>query len=186
MDDTEILSLYFSRSEQAIVETAGKYGAYLHKVAYNILRSHEDSEEIVSDACLAAWNVIPPQKPLVFKHFLSRITRNLSFDRLDYRSAKRRDPHMVFLLSELDACLPDPGADVEIHLERKQTVALLNRFLGDLDKTDCAIFLCRYYYCMTISEIGGKYGLPDRSVKYRLSRMRQQLRKELSKEGIFV
>ncbi len=186
MNDTEIISLYISRSEQAIAETAGKYGSYLQKVAWNILRTHEDAEEVVEDTYFAAWNAIPPQTPAVFKHFLARITRNLSFDRLDYLTAKRRDPHMILLLSELDACLPDPTGDAQQHLERKRTAAVLNRFLSTLPKEDCAVFLCRYFYCMTLSQIAQKYELPERKVKYRLSRMRQQLRKALEKEEIFI
>lgn len=186
MEDTQIIELYFSRSESAIGETAGKYGAYLNQVAYNILRCREDTEEVVEDTYLAAWNAIPPERPRILKHFLSRITRNLSFDRLDYISAKRRDVHMITLLSELEACLPDENGDVEAAMEAKQIGKMLNRFLSGLEKLDCAVFVNRYYYSMTISEIAKKYELPDRNVKYRLSCMRCQLRKLLAREGITV
>ena len=88
MEDSQIVQLYFRRSEDAISQTQRKYGAYLQEIAYNILRSQEDSEEVVGDTYLAAWNAIPPEKPRVLRHFLSRITRNLSFDRLDYHHAQ--------------------------------------------------------------------------------------------------
>ncbi len=186
MTDTEIISLYLARSERAISETAAKYGSYLQTISRNILHCPEDAEEIVEDTYFAAWNTIPPQMPAVFRHFLARITRNLSFDRLDYRTAKRRDPHMILLLSELDACLPDPKGDAEQHLERRCTAQVLNRFLSALSKEDCAIFLCRYFYCMTIAQIARKYRFPERKVKYRLSILRRRLRRELEKEEIFV
>lgn len=186
MDDTQIIELYFSRSEAAIAETAAKYGPYLNQVAFHILRSREDTEEVVEDTYFAAWNAIPPTKPEVLKHFLSRITRNLSFTRLDYLTAKRRDGHMVTLLSELDECIPDHSSSVEAVLEAKQIGASLNRFLDTLERTDCKIFLCRYYYNMTIGEIADKYRLPQRRVKYRLSVLRKQLRTHLDKEGIVI
>ena len=88
MDDAKIIKLYFQRSESAIGETAKKFGAYLNQVAYNILRCREDTEEIVSDTYVAAWNSIPPTVPSSLKHYLTRITRNLSFDRMDYLSWK--------------------------------------------------------------------------------------------------
>ena len=166
MEDTQIIALYLSRQEAAIGETAKKYGGYINRIAYNILRCREDTEEIAADTYLAAWNAIPPEIPRVLKHFLSRIARNLAFDRLDYITAKRRDVHMITLLSELDACLPDPRSDV--------------------DKKDCAVFLSRYYYSMAISEIADKLGLTERNVKYRLSCLRQKLRKQLEREGISV
>ena len=139
-----------------------------------------------ADTYLAPWNAIPPEIPRVLKHFLSRIARNLAFDRLDYITAKRRDVHMITLLSELDACLPDPRSDVEAAVDAKLAAGSVNRFLSQLDKMDCAVFLSRYYYSMAISEIADKLGLTERNVKYRLSCLRQKLRKQLEREGLHV
>ena len=174
MEDTQIIALYLSRQEAAIGETAKKYGGYINRIAYNILRCREDTEEIAADTYLAAWNAIPPEIPRVLKHFLSRIARNLAFDRLDYITAKRRDVHMITLLSDLDA------------LDAKLAAGSVNRFLSQLEKKDCAVFLSRYYYSMAISEIADKLGLTERNVKYRLSCLRQKLRKQLEREGINV
>lgn len=184
MDDTQIIDLYFGRYESAILETAKKYGAYLNQISYNILRCREDTEEVVEDTYLAAWNAIPPTRPVVLKHFLSRITRNLSFTRLDYLSAKCRNGHMTVLLSELEECIPDHRGSVETIWEAKHTKLVLNRFLGTLNLQDCRIFLCRYYYNMTLMEIAEKYSLPQRHIKYRLSCARKTLRKQLDREGI--
>ena len=186
MHDTQIIDLYFSRNESAIAETSKKYGFYLQHISHNILRCQEDAEEIVEDTYLAAWNAIPPARPDVLKHFLSRITRNLSFNRLDYLTAKRRDGHLTMLLSELDACLPDPKGSAEAIWEAKQIGASLNRFLEGLDRTDCKLFLGRYFYGMTIREIAEKNQFPQRKVKYRLSCLRSQLRRHLDKEGVVV
>ena len=186
MEDAQIIDLYFSRNESAITETARKYGHYLHQISYNILRCREDTEEVVEDTYLAAWNAIPPEVPRVLKHYLSRIVRNLSFSRLDYLTAKCRDTSMITLLSELDACIPDLNSSVESALEAKQLSGLLNQFLKNQDRKDCAVFLCRYYHCMEIREIGAKYSLSERQVKYRLSCLRRQLRSYLSKEGIVI
>ena len=186
MEDTQIIDLYFKRCESAISETAGKYGAYLNQIAYNILRNREDTEEIVGDTYFAAWNAIPPARPVVFRHFLSRITRNLAFNRLDYLNAACRNGHMTVLLSELEDCLPDSSRNPDALWEANQTRLVLNCFLGTLREADCRIFLCRYYYNMTLEEISQKYGLSQRQVKYRLSCMRKALRKLLDKEEIAV
>ena len=186
MDDTQIIQLYFSRSETAIEQTASKYGPYLNQVAFNILRCREDTEEIVEDTYLAAWNAIPPTVPAVLKHFLSRITRNLAFTRLDYLTAKRRDSHMDILLSELNECFPDRRGSAEDIWEAKQLGKMLNSFLETLDHADCRVFLCRYYYGMTIGEIANKHCIPQRKVKYKLSCVRDKLRRYLQKEGVIV
>lgn len=49
MEDTQIIALYLSRQEAAIGETAKKYGGYINRIAYNILRCREDTEEIAAD-----------------------------------------------------------------------------------------------------------------------------------------
>ncbi len=186
MEDAEIIKLYFARRESALAETAKKYGPYLNQVAYNILGSREDTEEVVSDTYLCAWNTIPPQRPRVFRHFLSRITRNLALDRLDYLTAQRRNRNMVTLLSELEDCIPDPRSGLECAMESREIGAVINSFLSTLSKADCALFLHRYYHSMTVSQLMKYYGLSEGMVKYRLSSMRKKLKKHLEREGIAV
>ena len=49
MEDAEIVELYWARDEDAVGQTKTKYGAYLNRVAYNILADLEDSQECVSE-----------------------------------------------------------------------------------------------------------------------------------------
>lgn len=180
MEDSGIIELYFARSETAIQETGRKYGAYLSQVAYNILRNLRDTEEIVNDTYMATWHAIPPTKPNNFKHFLSRITRNLSFDRLDYLNAGKR--HAIFV--EMDECIPDKRNNVEDLWEAKEIGMALNRFLETLDRKSCAVFLGRYFYAYSISDLARQYGLSARQVRYILSKTRSQLRSYFEKEGV--
>lgn len=60
MNDQDIIALYLARSERAIVETATKYGSYLTAIAYRILHSEGDAEEVVNDTYHSAWRSIPP------------------------------------------------------------------------------------------------------------------------------
>ena len=50
MEDSQIIALYWDRSEEAISETARKNGKYCLAIARNILNNDEDAEECVSDA----------------------------------------------------------------------------------------------------------------------------------------
>ena len=184
MEDSGIIDLYFRRSEKAISETASKYGNYLSSIAYRILNSREDSEEIVDDTYLKTWNTIPPTRPRVLKHFLSRITRNLSLDRLEYNSAAKRSAETVALLDELEACLPDPHGSAERALEEKELTEILNRFLGELEPVTCSIFLLRYYYAHTLKEVAAQTGLPEGKVRYILTKTRATLKSRLEEEGI--
>lgn len=60
MDDQEIMDLYWSRSENAISETAAKYGSYCYAIAYNILTNNP----FFDDTELPILNRLPARKPV--------------------------------------------------------------------------------------------------------------------------
>ena len=78
MEDSQIVELYWTRSERAIDETATKYGKYCYSIANNILANAEDARESVNDTYLGAWNSMPPHRPAVLSSFLGKITRRIS------------------------------------------------------------------------------------------------------------
>lgn len=184
MEDWNIIELYFARSERAIEETGKKYGAYLGTIAQNILHRPEDSEEVVNDVYLAAWNTLPPNRPNVLKHYLSRIARNLSFKRYEYLSAEKRNANAEQMLSELDECIPDNRRGPEELLEAKEIGRSINRFLAGLSTEDCRLFVARYYNTTPIEQLAKKEGCSVRQIRYRLEKLRRSLRIQLQKEGM--
>ena len=90
MEDAAIVDLYWARDEQALAETAAKFGAYCRKIADNILHSAHDAEECENDTWLAAWNSMPTNRPARLAPYLGRITRNLALDRFDRAAAHIR------------------------------------------------------------------------------------------------
>lgn len=78
MTDTEIINLFFERSEQAITELARKHGNAVARVARNILGNEQDTEECVNDTYLGTWKAIPPNRPSPLRTFVCKIARNLA------------------------------------------------------------------------------------------------------------
>ena len=78
MEDRDIINLYWQRNQDAINETASKYGAYCKSIAKNILENNEEAEECVNDTYLKTWNSIPPHSPNILRTYLGKITRHLS------------------------------------------------------------------------------------------------------------
>jgi len=186
MLDEQIVALYWSRSEQAIAETGEKYGGYLNRIAYGILRSTLDAQECVNDTYHSAWNAMPPSKPNRLSAFLGKITRRLSIDRLRHDTAEKRGGGALPLaLDELSECVPAPGR-VEHALEERELAETIDRFLRTLPEKDCNLFLRRYWYVDTIAEIARQCGMTDSKVKMQLFRARGRLREVLAKEGIAV
>lgn len=186
MEDSAIIDLYWAREERALEESDRKYGQLCRTVAYNILHSREDSEECVNDTWLRAWNAMPPQRPGVLGAFLSRITRNLSFDRYKAGHAgKRGGGQLPLALEELGACVP-ARETVEDAMETKELARVLDHFLRTLPEKECCLFLRRYWYVDSTREIAQRYHMAEGSVKSTLYRIRRKLREQLEREGVAV
>ena len=184
MEDEKILDLFWNREEAAIRETDAAYGRRLYGLANNILRSFQDAEECVNDTYLRTWDAIPPRRPGHFFGFLAAICRNLSLNRLDWREAAKRKAEVVALTEEMQQCIPDPGGDRQ--LEGKELGRVLNAFLASLPRESRMIFVRRYWYVDTVTQIAERYGISESKVKMRLSRTREKLRAYLEKEGVAV
>lgn len=184
MDDNQIIRLYFDRSEEAISQTAVKYGKYCHTIAYNILHNFEDSEECVNDTYWKAWGIIPPRRPKSLAAFLGKITRNLSLDLYrHYTADKRGGGELAVALGELGDCVSSQSS-MDDHTDEMVLVDTLNRFLALLPAEHRKIFMRRYWYISSIKEIANDYGITESKVKMSLHRSRNQLKAVLEKEGI--
>lgn len=184
MDDLIIIELYFERDEKAIRETDKKYGRLCFSLAVNILGNSEDSEECVNDTYLSVWNKIPPTRPNNFMAFICKITRNLSLKRLDYNKAMKRTPESVVSFTELEDVLPDNKIMPDI--ENADIGKKISDFLKHEKPAVRAVFIRKYWFFDSISEIADRYSFSESKVKNMLYHSRNRLREYLKKEGIEV
>lgn len=186
MEDKEIIALYFARSENAISETALKYGGYCRYISENILHSREDAEECCNDAYFDAWQSIPPHNPQNLKTFLGKLTRNRAIKKLERcQAAKRGGGQIALILSELDECIPSDST-VEEKLQESVLLECINRYLLSLPSLHRKIFVRRYWYASSISDIAKQYAMSESKVKSTLFRLRKQLKVKLEKEGFWL
>ena len=185
MEDDGIIELYWERKENAIKETALKYGKLCTYIARNILSSYEDSEECVNDTYFAVWNAIPKERPNRFSAFISRITRNLALKKYEYISAAKRNPAAITSLEELEDCIS--GVDsVESEVEKRRIESTIDKFLWRQSEEKRNIFIRRYWYFDSIENICKSTGFTQSKIKSMLYQMRKELRKYLESEGIEV
>lgn len=184
IDDLQIIELYFARNEHAIEETANKYGNLCFRVAKNLLFNNEDSEECVNDTYLTLWNKIPPIRPTNFTAFICRITRNLSLKKLELSNAMKRSADAIISLSEIEATLPD--YNIASGIEDEEIGKLISAFLWSEKELNRNVFLRKYWFFDSISDIAERYSLGENNVKSMLFRTRNRLREFLRKEGIEI
>lgn len=180
MTDNEIVQLYLDRDETAITETKQSYGKLLQSIAFNILQNKQDAEECENEACLKAWNSIPPNKPSKLCAYLCKIARRLALDRYDYNTAAKRGAALS--LDELEECIASAGG-AEDRLTETALAELLNGFLAKSDYNTRVIFMRRYWFGESLSQIAKELHASESMVKSRISRTLKKLREYLRKEG---
>lgn len=182
MDDNGIIRLYWDRNDQAIRATTEKYGHYCKAIAKNILNSEEDAEECVNDTYLNAWNSMPTHWPEQLAAFLGKITRNLSFNKYRHNHAEKRGGgEMALVLEELADCVSDVD-DVEKTIDRQELIKAIDRFVRNLPIEKRNLFVRRYWYADSVSDIASGSGMKQGTVSKTLERTRKQLKGIWQKE----
>lgn len=186
MDDEKIVELYLSRNEDAIAQTAQKYGPRLRNIANNILNDRETAKECENDAYLETWNLIPPHEPRNYLFaFVGKIVRHLALNVCKKNNRQKRYAVYCELTQEMQECIPAVN-DTEAELEANYLSSLIDEFLESCSEEQQNVFVRRYWYFDSVSQIAKAYGFSQSKVKTMLFRMRSELKKHLEKGGYDV
>lgn len=185
MDDKFIIELFLERSEQAVEKLSKKYGSAVRKTARNILSDARDAEECVSDTFLSIWNSIPPQIPENLGAYVVGTARNTAIRRYRSNTAQKRNSFYDTALDELSGCLA-AAETAESRLEAAELARAIDSFLAGLSREDRMMFLCRHYMGWPLADIAKKLCMGEKLVSLRLFRIREKLKKHLTKEGLLT
>lgn len=90
---------------------------------------------------------------------------------------------MPLLLEELGDCVSN-GDTVFEEYAKKALAEALQKFLWALPMRDRTIFLKRYFYAMSVSDIARQLGMTENNVSKVLSRTREKLKHSLEVEDV--
>ena len=181
MEDERIIGLFEQRDERAVSEVKDKYGAVLLAVSKRILHSDSDAEECLSDALMSLWQHIPPERPECLRAYALKLMRNQSLKKLRYNSTVKRSADSTVPFDGIEAVLADKKALDAI--ESVDLTILLNGFLDTLKPEARVIFIKRYFFCESVSDIADAHMCSESKVKTTLMRTREKLRKYLCDNG---
>ena len=156
MDDEKIVQLYWDRG---------------------------DADECVNDAYMSAWGSMPPHRPGVLSAFLGKIVRNLSLNRYRQNTAAKRGGGEAPAVLEEIGELVSGGDSVEQEIDRRELVRAVDVFLGGLPAEKRCIFVCRYWYFDSISDIAARFQMTENHVSVTLNRLRAKLCRDLKERG---
>lgn len=186
LDDKKIVELFLKRDESAIDHTSQKYGMRIRSLSYGIVGDLSTAEECENDTYMETWNAIPPNAPKDYLYaFLARITRHISLNCCRNRKRLKRSAYICELSTEMEQCIPAPN-DCDCRIDDILFAEAINSFLSSLNTEKRNIFLRRYWYLDSISDIAKRFGLSESKVKTTLFRSRNKLREHLKKEGYTI
>ena len=181
--DQEIIELYWNKDERAIAETERKYGRFLYKIAYGILKNKSDCEECQNDTYLRAWNAIPPEKPATLRLFLAKIMRGVALNSYAAGSCQRRVPsHLIDDVDDISYRLSDE-ASVDEEVAAAELGRQINAFLKTLESKQQQIFVGRFYFGESAKEIAKALQMTRSNVYKQLERIKSDLKKYLNERG---
>ena len=166
------------RRDPAALEAAmAQYGAYVMTVIRNRSRgvlTPEDHEELASDVFLALWQSAAQVAPGYVRPWLGAVARNRTVDAL-------RRSNITLPLEDAE---PDEIDSVWQNLCEKQRREQLRKALKALPEVDREIFYRFYDLAQTAAQIAEAMQMNASTVRSRLMRGRETLRKELTEGGL--
>jgi len=147
----------------------------LYKVARAYGRTAADQEDLVQEMAVQAWKSFRRYDDRWrFSTWLYRVALNvaISFRRREHTRALHVAPDGEELLTRVGQADPEPAEDV----------ALLYRFIGQLDPLNRALLLL-YLDGQSQAEIGEVLGISPTNVSTRVGRLKERLREDFRAVG---
>ena len=154
-----------------------RYTGYVAAVVNNILgpgRPREDVEEAVSDTFVALWQNAGHVKGAGVKSYLAGIARNKALDII------RSSGEPALPLEEDVLELPTPGPEDE--LSRDCDRWAVQQAVLAMPHPEREIFIRHYFYFQRVADISEALNLPENTVKTKLRRGREKLKRALEGE----
>ena len=184
-DERDLVRRCLAREERAYRELIRRYQTPVVNLAWRITGNPEDAAEVAQETfirVLRSLHTYDPERPL--KTWLFKIAANLALDSI--RRRKRRPVSIQDLFEEdegplLEAVEPSPGPDAQLHIQH--SVERFDELVQEMPEHYQAILYLRYREDLAYEEIADALDIPLGTVKVRLHRAHEILRRKLTARG---
>lgn len=174
MNSCKEIKYYIKNNELDLEKIINEYSSYTATIIDNMARNSlndEDKEEIVSEAFFILWknkNKLNVNKYL--SSYIAGITRNVVKEYL-------RKVKINFNISDYENSLYNYDK-IDLLDDNVEEISKIEEKLKNMKKIDKTIFLDFYYSFKSIKDIAKEQKISEFSVKQRLYRIRNKIRKE--------
>jgi RNA polymerase sigma-70 factor (ECF subfamily) len=160
-----------------MVESFETYRSYLFSIAYRMLGSAMDAEDMVQETYLR-YSTTPPETIHSLKAFLTTIITRLCMDQLQLARRKREVYVGPWLPEPIITATTPETTDPQERLDREETISLaFLMLLEQLQPFERAVFLLREVFEYEFAEIATMLGKTEAACRRSFSRAKKHLSK---------
>ena len=185
MDEKQLIKNAAAGDAAAFETLVERYQKQVYNLALRMVNNESDAEDLAQEAFIRAWRSLGSfQYTSQFSTWLYRLTSNICIDFL--RAKKRRKVISLTMLRDDEDSqwdLPDTEPLPEQQMIAAEERAALARALASLDPDYRQVLTLRIVNECSYQQISQILGIAEGTVKSRLSRAREQLRKKMAASG---
>ncbi|GIP19166.1 ECF RNA polymerase sigma factor SigW [Paenibacillus montaniterrae] len=180
--ESQLVKLALKGDQAAFAELVELYQEKLYHMAYRMLNNRQEAEDVVQETFLRVFNNLERYNDsMKFSTWIYRIATNLCIDRL-----RKRKP-----IYSLDAesteyegldgysMIPSDDRTPESELLLSETQRIIHQAIDTLPPKYKTVMILRYIHELSLQEVGDILDMPVTTIKTRVHRGREFLRKKL-------
>ncbi len=182
--EAQLARLALKGDQQAFAEIVGLYQDKLYHMAYRMLSSRQEAEDVVQDTFLRVYkNLDRYDDTMKFSTWIYRIATNLCIDRLRKRKPSYSLDAETTEHEGLDgySMIPSDNRTPESETLLSEMQATVHKAIDNLPAKYKSVMVLRYLQDLSLQEIGDVLDMPVTTVKTRVHRGREFLRKRLER-----
>lgn len=158
-----------------------KYSKRIFKFAYSILKSQEESENIVQDVFLSLWeNRNNVEKDSSVKYYVFTIAYNSAISMI---RKKARESQFIEYLKSLQDLNQEP---VDVELEYNELTNKLDDIINNLPDRQKSVYVLHKIEGLKYSEIAERLNISVNTIENHMSRALKTIRKELGNYSLIA
>ncbi|GAA4081725.1 RNA polymerase sigma factor [Zhongshania borealis] len=184
VDDSELMCRVAKGDQQAFTSLLNRHSKLVLNVAYRIVLSRDDAEDLCQEVFERLWVHAPEWRDdAKLTTWLYRVANNLAIN-FRQRVQQRYVLDEVLVTTETDAKIAGENADLELAMQEHSylsdiTDRALIQALGSLPVNYRALLAFRFYRDLPVKEIAEIMGLSAKAVESQLGRAKAQLKQNL-------
>jgi RNA polymerase sigma-70 factor (ECF subfamily) len=158
-----------------------KYSARLYKFGYSLLKSQEETENLIQDVFLNLWQSRKRvNKGSSIKSYVFTIAYNLAISNL---RKKVRDTEFVDYLKSLQEINEEPA---NVELEYNELSDKLDKILESLPKRQKEVYILHRVEGLKYSDISERLNISENTIENHMSRALKTIREKLGNYSLTV